>query len=93
MFRSTFSADNLTDVMLRVRQTAEDHHVPGCRRLSIMVRELAENVLYHSGKDHGTCTFGMTSPAEFGIEVRDEAKGYTPACWVGIRTLTKLPAC
>ena len=75
MFESSFSAADIADVMERVRDVAKDRHVPDVRRFLIMVRELAENVLYHSGEDRGGCKAGMIRDNEFGIEVGDEGKG------------------
>ena len=75
MFKSTFSAADITDVMSQVRDVARDHDVPDRRRLVTMARELAENALYHSGEDGGVCKAGMIGDGEFGIEVRDEGKG------------------
>jgi len=75
MFKSAFSAADITDVMLQVQDAARDHHVADHRRLVMMVRELAENVLYHSGEDGGVCQAGMIGDDEFVIEVRDEGRG------------------
>ncbi len=75
MFKLTFSAADITDVMSQVRDVARDHDVPDRRRLVTMARELAENALYHSGEGGGVCKAGMIGDGEFGIEVRDEGKG------------------
>lgn len=75
MFKSTFSAADINDVVLKVQDAARDHHVRDHRRLAMMVRELAENVLYHSGEDDGVCRAGMIGDEEFVIEVRDGGRG------------------
>ena len=85
IFRSTFSAADITDVMSQVQDVAREHDVPDRRRLVMMVRELAENALYHSGEDGGVCKAGMIGDDQFVVEVRDEGRGYMRACWRSIR--------
>ena len=75
MFSSKFSAADIAHVVSLVRDMAEDRHVPNHRRLAMIVRELAENVLYHSGESGGVCRAGMITDNEFGIEVRDRGIG------------------
>ena len=75
LYESEFCADNVTNVTAAVQSLAKDHHTPDPRQLVTMVRELADNALYHSGRYQGRCRVGVIGAAEFAVEIRDWGVG------------------
>ena len=73
LYEAEFDADSIRSVMVEVRQLVDDMVRDG-PRLMTMVRELADNAVYHSGRGGGWCAVER-SGQHLTVVIRDRGMG------------------
>ena len=73
LYQSDFDAASIGAVMMEVRRLVETN-APDLPRLMVMVRELADNALYHSGEDRGWCAVARSGD-HLEVVVHDRGQG------------------
>ena len=73
LYESEFDADSIRGVMIAVGRLVDDMVDDG-RRLMVMVRELADNAVFHSGEGGGWCAVERSGD-HLAIVIRDRGIG------------------